>query len=132
MIYCFIDMESEKKIELDLEFEYLFENQDSGGFLRHNGKLLKRDVTRELDRDRKNRGDHPSRIVKSGPVQHRTDMAGAFHPDQVDEARTHLSQVHPGIEVEQSGSVKFSSRGARRAYLKDQGMFDRDGGYGDG
>lgn len=128
--YHFVDTDSGEPVTLDLEFKFLMDNQKNG-LLQHEGRLLRRDVARELSENpvfiEKNAG-----LEKVGPVQHKSEVACAVHPKQVNEANEHYKTVHPGIEFKKDGSVRFGSRGARRAFLRAAGFVDRDGSYGDG
>lgn len=123
--YRFIDTDTDEIVELELDFQYVFENQN-GPYLLHDGKLLKRDLNTEFAQICKK----SEKQVKLGPLK-RISAAAGVHPDQVDDAREHYSKVHPGISFHNNGDAEFSSRGARKAFLKAAGMRDHNGGYGD-
>ena len=51
---------------------------------------------------------------------------------QVQEAREAIRQHNiPGAAVHDDGKVQFTSRRARRDFLKMRGLHDQDGGYSD-
>jgi hypothetical protein len=72
-----------------------------------------------------------TKIYNVASPQHKSEWALGIHPSQVPAARKHWKKIHTGIDWQDNGDVKFSSRGARKAMLKAAGMVDRDGGYGD-
>ena len=124
--YHFIDMQDGSELELELEFSYLFNNQKNG-ILVHDGKVLKRNVAKEISLEFESK---TTATVRLGP-KNRISSAAGVHPNQVPDAREHYSKVHPGIQFHNNGDVQFSSRGARKAFLKAAGMHDNNGGYGD-
>ena len=126
-MYHFIEMSTGKEVELDLPFEFVFENQKHG-LLSYKGNLYRRNIGKEISQEKK--VSLPRRVTL-GPKK-RVSVAAGVHPDQVPEAREHFGKVHSGIEFHANGDVQFSSRGARRAFLKASGMRDNNGGYGDG
>jgi hypothetical protein len=55
------------------------------------------------------------------------------HPDQAAEYREELRRNGiRGADVDNDGSLRFTSRKARRETMKLNRSHDRDGGYGDG
>ena len=79
----------------------------------------------------------PSRPIGSGqgligwkPIE---SIALEVHTSQVDEMMDHAKKH--GVPTEfnrETGAPIFTSRSHRRAYLKMEGVHDRQGGYGDG
>lgn len=129
MSFFFIDQETGESVELH-DFGFVMENQDSAGFLEFKGRKLRRDFNGEFARMNQNRKGRVSGKERVGPLN-RTSVALGVHPSQVDECREHYRSIHPGIEFRNNGDVNFTSRGARKAFLKSTGQYDRDGGYGD-
>lgn len=61
-----------------------------------------------------------------------TSLGAGCHSSQVQEFREDLDKSGiSGVEITNSGAVKFYSRAARRKYMEYRGLVDRDAGYGD-
>jgi hypothetical protein len=58
--------------------------------------------------------------------------AAAVHPEQIPEMQAHLKRATGKYyEFDHDGRPRFDSRASRSAYLRANGMFDRDAGYSD-
>ena len=58
--------------------------------------------------------------------------SASIHSSQVNEFREDAKkQGLTGVEFDESGNVKFTSRDQRSRYLRHRGLYDRDAGYGD-
>lgn len=55
----------------------------------------------------------------------------AYHPDQIAEAHEHLKKLDVDTHIDPQGRPVFTSRQQRAKFLKANGYFDRDAGYGD-
>ena len=124
--YEYIRMNDDKEVTLCLDPEFVWKNQE-GLFLKYDGNLYKRNIKKEIFCEKKFKTTGSDRV---GPIK-RVSSAAGVHPQQVAEARDHYSGVHPGISFHKNGDVEFSSRGARKAFLKAANMRDNNGGYGD-
>lgn len=71
-----------------------------------------------------------SRIQKVGPLKRVSEALGVM-PSQVDEANEYWSKRVQGVEFLKDGRATFSSRKARKEFLRANGAHDKDGGYGD-
>lgn len=124
--YEYVRLEDDKEVTLELDPAFVWENQ-KGLFLNYDEKMYRRNIKKEIFGEKKSKTTGGDRV---GPIK-RVSSAAGVHPLQVAEARDHYSGVHPGISFHQNGDVEFSSRGARKAFLKAANMRDNNGGYGD-
>jgi hypothetical protein len=53
------------------------------------------------------------------------------NPDQIDEARAESVRMGVPTDFNKDGQAILESRGHRKKYAEANGMYDRDGGYGD-
>lgn len=124
--YEYVCIDDDKEVTLELDPEFVWKNQ-TGLFLEYKEKMYKRNIKKEILREKKSK---TTNAVRVGPIK-RVSSAAGVHPMQVAEAREHFATVHPGISFHSNGDVEFSSRGARKAFLKASNMRDNNGGYGD-
>lgn len=128
--YWFKDKNEGRSFLLELDFSELFEKQDSMGNFNFYGVELKRDMEAEFFSKNVNRG---TPVVCSGPLNRECNVSMSVTRRQATkELHDHFKSIHSGIDLRRDGTFKFSSRGARKAFLKARGVVDRDGGYGDG
>ena len=125
--YKFIDLKTDKLVELELSFE----------------KIMSIDVTGCL----KVRGRWYKRYVEEAPKKARKERIGnkAYNKDLVSRtAGVHSSQAAEFNEAARKGGITgvyyspengnahFESKSASRKEMKRRGLHDQDGSYGDG
>ncbi len=70
----------------------------------------------------------PSSLIGWKPLH---SEALAYHPKQIAEAREHLAKIGVPTDIDEEGRPIFRSRQHRAEFLRKNGYYDRDAGYGD-
>ena len=120
------DVKTGEQVELVVDYQKILDCPANGEITVKGKKYRKIGVSGNVIKDRLEADQ-----VKNWDVTKRVSAAVGYHRDQVAEARKHVANLHPGIEIANNGEVVFGSRKARKVFLKSQGYRDNDAGYGD-
>ncbi len=121
--YMYENPENEEITSIFMSISEMESRSSSDNSIELDGVHLKRRMDLEIASSQKGR-------CSAWPMQ--SDAAGV-HPDQVGEfTKDSTERGVPTSFDSKTGQAIFTSRSHRSKYLKAYGMFDKNGGYGDG
>jgi hypothetical protein len=121
MIYCYETPDGEivERVMTVAEMKAFQESPESEGF------------KRRIDIE------HGSKIMNRTGIDHKWRRglaceASAVHPSQVDEFKQIMADHGCPTDFKKTGEPIYHSRDHRRRAMEIRGLYDRNGGYGDG